>query len=234
MKVRISGLIGFALFSASFVWSQYSFDLSCLSDTLQIVTPNGVADFKFCLTNTGSRSDIYELNARLIESVPGWFVTFCWRGRCVVPGVIVYDTLNPAQSDTTIHITVYTTQTPGQEILSLNVRSLGDPTQRDSIRVYTRVGQGIGEDRLALTVSRLPIKISPNPFSNETILHLPQATIELKVYDVFGKLVKTFPPNHYFIWDGSDQTGQSLPAGTYIVTFTLNKRVISSRVVLIK
>jgi hypothetical protein len=246
MKVRILGLILLGLIFVPFVWSQYSFDLTCLSDTLQVVIPNGIANFNFRLTNTGSLNDIYALDCQVIESIPGWFETFCLRGVCLEPGVIRYDTLNVGQLDTTIHITVYTNLTQGREILSLKVHSLGDPTQKDSIRIYTQVGQGIEENRQPLPANRLPLEIYPNPLKTGSTANITlnslKGIIELKIYDISGKLVKHLLTNpqspatsHCLTWDGRDQTGQPLPSGSYIVTFTRNgKAILSKRMVLIK
>uniref|UniRef100_A0A7C6A9M6 T9SS type A sorting domain-containing protein n=1 Tax=candidate division WOR-3 bacterium TaxID=2052148 RepID=A0A7C6A9M6_UNCW3 len=240
MKPKISGFFILSLIFASLVWSQYSFDLSCLSDTVQIVEPNGVANFRFQLTNTGSLSDVYGIICVVLESVPGWFASLCVRGHCVLPGSIIYDSLNVGQSDTTIDISVYSNQTPGREILSLNVRSLGDPTQKDSIRVYTQVGPGIGENHLPLTAGRCPLKIYPNPFKPKTfarfILNSYKASGELKIYTISGKLVKFInsnPSEADFIWDGRDQTGQFLPPGSYIVTFTNDDKIIAMKSIVI-
>lgn len=121
--------------------AQYQFNLSSLSDTFQIVAPNAVSSFDFKLANTGSLNDVYEIQCHNIESVPGWQGVFCIKGLCYTPGDIVFDTLNAGQIDTTIHVSVYTTSLPGRAVLSLNVRSLGDQTLQDSIRVYTQVGK---------------------------------------------------------------------------------------------
>jgi hypothetical protein len=225
----------------SFTLAQYSFDLSCLSDTLQVVAPNGVANFNFRLANIGSLNDVYELNCRVIESVPGWFETFCVRGLCVEPGIPMYDTLNVGQFDTAIHISVYTTSTQGREILSLNVRSLGDPTQKDSIRVYTQVGPGITEN-LALNLTHPTFEIYPNPAKSVIRIRFPSSVKDIRIYDITGKIVKSFSPNtqsltsnHCLVWDGRDQTGQLLLTGSYIATFIHNgKAIISKRMVLIK
>ena len=257
MKTIIWGSIFFGLVFTSFSWSQYSFDLSCLSDTLQVVEPNDFASFNFRLANTGSQNDIYELNCKIIESIPGWFANLCVRGRCVEPGILLYDTLNVGQFDTAIHISVYTTSTTGQEILSLNVRSLGDPMQKDSIRVYTQVGQGIEETRTTHNTLPLTLEIYPNPFKTQSAVRFTlnslKADIELKIYDVLGNPIKSFSTNpqspysksplsearrttnHCLVWDGRDQNGQLLPNGSYIVTFIHNgEAIISKRMVLIK
>lgn len=121
--------------------AQYNFNLLCLTDTFQTVAANGVSNFNFRLTNTGSVNDVYKITCQNLESVPGWSSSFCIKGSCFLPGDTVLDTLAVGQIDSTIHISVYTTSTTGRAVLSVNVRSLGDPTKQGSIRVYTQVGQ---------------------------------------------------------------------------------------------
>jgi len=234
MKTRILGSIFWGLVFVSLSWSQYSFDLSCLSDTLQVVIPNGVANFTFRLTNTGSINDIYELDCQVIESIPGWFETFCLRGVCLEPGVIRYDTLSVGQLDTTIHITVYTNLTQGREILSLKVHSLGDPSLRDSILIYTQVGQGI-EERATQYAECLTPEIYPNPAKSYFTIRLPQTADRgsIKIFDVSGNLVKSFFANPRPLIPIPCLI--SLPAGSYVVTFThKGKAILSKRMVLIK
>jgi len=230
------------LWLVSFTLAQYSFDLSCLSDTLQVVAPNGFSSFSFRLANTGSLNDVYILNCRVVESVPGWFATFCVLGRCVEPGMSLYDTLNVGQFDTAIHISVYTTSTTGREILSLNVRSLGDPTQKDSIRVYTQVGPGITEN-LALNLTYPTFEIYPNPVRLRRMIRIrfPSSVKDIRIYDITGTLIKslslyTQPPtiNYCLAWDGLDQNGRMVPTGCYIVNFNSAKATISKQVILIK
>jgi len=246
MKTRIFGSILLYLVFVSFSWSQYSFDLSCLSDTFQTVAPNGFSTFNFRLANTGSANDVYELNCQIVESVPGWFVSFCVRGRCVEPGIPLYDTLNVGQFDTAIHISVYTTSTTGREILSLNVRSLGDPTQKDSIRVYTQVGQGIEEDRSTHNTLLPTPEIYPNPLKTQTAIRFIRlrrtSRIDLKIYDISGKQVKHLFTSHQspvtsycLIWDGRDQNGRPVPNGSYIVSLINGTKIRTSKpMVLIK
>lgn len=225
------------------IWAQYNFNLMCLSDTFQVVSPNGIAEFRFRLTNTGSVTDVYALKCQIIESVPGWFVSLCVKGRCVEPGAIILDTLNVGQSDTTISITVYTTSVTGREIASLNVRSLGDPTKRDSIRVYTQVGQGI-EQNINLSQEFLPnIKIYPNPSKSSVVIQLTNLKINqskstaVMIYDITGKIVKTYTydypksSNIKILWDGKNEQGKPVPAGDYIIAIVQDARQIASKTI---
>jgi flagellar hook assembly protein FlgD len=65
----------------------------------------------------------------------------------------------------------------------------------------------------------------PNPFNPETTIEfdLPKdASLQLKIYDVTGKLVRTYADGerwdagyHSVVWDGKDERGKSLSSGMY-------------------
>lgn len=218
-------------------WAQYNFSLTCLSDTLQEVPANGVGKFRFRLANNGSLNDVYEINCHVIESVPDWFVSLCVRGRCVMPGISVFDTLNAGQTDTTITITVYTTSNTGRKVVSLNVCSLGDSTKRASIRVYIQSGQGIEYDLSSLNEFSSGFRIYPNPTRSKATVYLRNLKtdqsrfISVAIYDVNGTLVKsyTYTCNAGILWDGQNEQGKLVSAGNYFVAITQNGRVIVSK-----
>ncbi|MDD5528766.1 MAG: PQQ-binding-like beta-propeller repeat protein [bacterium] len=65
----------------------------------------------------------------------------------------------------------------------------------------------------------------PNPFRKETKISfvLPQKSfVKLDIYDITGKLVRTLmdgnynPGQHVIKWDGKDQQGNKITAGTYL------------------
>jgi len=72
----------------------------------------------------------------------------------------------------------------------------------------------------------------PNPFSNHTTipyrLYNP-GNVNLSLYNIVGKKVADLilceqnTGDHYIIWDGRDDSGQSLPAGVYLIYFAWNK-----------
>lgn len=124
----------------------YDFQLVCRTDTWQMVQPNGLGYYTFTLTNTGTQPDGYELNCILTRSVPDWSVIYCLKGRCLEPGMPMYDTLEPGQSDTTLEIKVYTSSTPGEAIAILTVRSQGDSTLTRAITTITTLCGSVNED----------------------------------------------------------------------------------------
>lgn len=123
----------------------YGLDLVARGDTVQRVSPSGIGEFHFTLTNTGSQSDTYEFDCRVVASVPGWAVVYCVGGQCVEPGNLVYDTLPAGVADTAIKVTVYTNMTEGEEVVSLRARSMGDSSLAESVATYTIVGTGVEE-----------------------------------------------------------------------------------------
>ncbi|MGQ9678508.1 MAG: COG1470 family protein [bacterium] len=137
-------MVVFAVLAAPVI-ADYSFNFVCRSDTLQQVMPGGVAYFYFTLTNSGSEPDVYLLDCRVLQEVSGWSAIYCLRGRCVEPGIPMYDTLAPGEADTTIDIAVFTTTTEGEEVIRFTVSSEGNPALSSSITTYTRVGSGVEE-----------------------------------------------------------------------------------------
>jgi hypothetical protein len=97
----------------------------------------------------------------------------------------------------------------------------------------------------------LNLEITPNPFSKITdirygitdnrYLITDMSDTEIMIYDASGRLVKDFSlPTAYSLlpttvsWDGTDQFGQTVSAGTYFVRLesagqTLTKTVVLSR-----
>ena len=117
-----------------------------------------------------------------------------------------------------------------QELIPKKVNSLdkvgntlyaGTP---DGVWEYT-IPQGISERREPFKNIRM--EISPNPVKKSTgiSLQLPmKETINLKVYDATGRLIKTLvkaqslePKTYTIKWDGRDEKGNLLPSGVYFV-----------------
>jgi len=83
----------------------------------------------------------------------------------------------------------------------------------------------------------------PNPFhpvSNIT-LSLPAAShVDLKVYDMNGRLVRSLaagqfgPGTHHFSWDAKDGAGRNVSPGVYVYKLTAGKRVLTERAILAK
>ena len=87
------------------------------------------------------------------------------------------------------------------------------------------------------------IVIQPNPFSQSTIIRMPYpmpSASELSIYDIKGRLVKSFSTNHQslttnhcLVWDGTDDKGLQLSPGVYFVQFLLNSRTCTHQIMLL-
>ena len=83
----------------------------------------------------------------------------------------------------------------------------------------------------------------PNPFNASTTIEFSLAEagyIELEVYDIQGRLVKTLASgyfgsgSHSVVWDGSSRAGHSLASGVYFYRLVHNNSIATGRMNLIK
>jgi hypothetical protein len=83
----------------------------------------------------------------------------------------------------------------------------------------------------------------PNPFNPSTTISfdLPeQATVDIQIYDVLGRLIRSFSFNnlpagtHEVVWDGTNQHNVTVPSGIYIYQARLNQHKISRQMLLLK
>lgn len=221
------------------LFAQYSFNFTCLDDTIQ----EGIdmIEFFFLLENTGSLPDSYAFDLRVIDSVPGWLEQYCIGALCAEPGVILYDYLDVGESDSTIKVQVFPTPGSATEILNLYVQSIGNPSLQDSINVYA-VGINAIQEYEYRSLRNITVTVNPNPFSSFTDIRYEPAPpggarsgitdnrrTDLKIYDATGRLIKQFPrftpdvlhPTH-ISWDGTDDRGLAVPAGIYFIQLDQN------------
>lgn len=89
---------------------------------------------------------------------------------------------------------------------------------------------------------KLVVQNLPNPFTIKTAISIQGISKgDLRIYDLGGRLVKTFSinsapqsANATVIWDGRDESGKSVPAGMYIYkvksdNFSATKKMILMR-----
>jgi hypothetical protein len=80
-------------------------------------------------------------------------------------------------------------------------------------------------------------KVYPNPFREEVFIEWNnfQRASQIVIYDITGRQIRLFTGqntlNGGLIWDGNDQNGNEVPAGTYVVQIILKEQAISSLVV---
>ncbi|MBK9777878.1 MAG: T9SS type A sorting domain-containing protein [bacterium] len=84
----------------------------------------------------------------------------------------------------------------------------------------------------------------PNPFNPSTTIRFDLAgggTVDLRVFDVRGRLVRTLATGavyvqgrHEVVWDGRDERGQAVASGVYVVELTAGNTRQSQQVMLLK
>lgn len=108
-----------------------------------------------------------------------------------------------------------------------------------SIDTVTAVGENAGCPPQATTLEA----IYPNPFNPRTTIEFTLAeagAVELAVYDLRGRLVKVLDRQPRAIgrfqatWDGCDQEGRVMPAGTYICRLATSGGVQAQKLTLAK
>lgn len=85
------------------------------------------------------------------------------------------------------------------------------------------------------------VKAYPNPFNESTTVSfttLRDAQVKVNVYNILGQEVATVLDNklesgkHFTKWDGSSNSGQSLPNGQYFIKVSVDGAVSTTKVVL--
>ena len=110
-------------------------------------------------------------------------------------------------------------------------------------RLNVRQGVPVAAPPLPVRALRLHEPF-PNPFNPATTLRyeLPRTgRVELRVYDVAGRLVRTLRSGEVeaagpreAVWDGRDDAGRSAAAGAYVVRLSTDGEVRSRRLLLVK
>jgi hypothetical protein len=89
------------------------------------------------------------------------------------------------------------------------------------------------------------LKVSPNPCKDKvTIRYCSEQSaegVELKIYDVSGKLVKSFSLTAYHLalstslsWDTRDNNGKLLPSGIYICALEAGKNKKTEKILIVR
>lgn len=120
----------------------------------------------------------------------------------------------------------------------------------DSIMSYFGIPPtGISEEHEPqnFVQSKFGLEIYPNPSRNWIAFTINPGkgqnakSIELKIYDISGRMVKTFsipsslnPTPSALIWNCTDQHGRSVPAGVYFVRLTADESDEIKKIVLLK
>jgi hypothetical protein len=138
---------------------------------------------------------------------------------------------------------VYTTDAEGTLISNLRVASLGNPSLRDSIDLYTNVGLGIEEDhKNQHTHANVPVlHVSPNPFIKyldiKYEIQSETEIVSIHIYNSSGTLIKHFTHPYsvkQMTWDATDDRGRTVPLGVYLLILTCENQSVMTKVTLIR
>ena len=84
----------------------------------------------------------------------------------------------------------------------------------------------------------------PNPFRDHTIIPIElsgRTRVEARVYDLQGRMVREIAPSemlpagrHNIVWDGRNLTGNAVPEGIYIVRVSIDERIVTGKLLLLR
>jgi parallel beta-helix repeat protein len=101
---------------------------------------------------------------------------------------------------------------------------------------------GVEEGEVVHDVSILTV--SPNPFSDKTDIRwqmTDNSIVELRIYDITGRIVKDFfgqvsiiGDQSSVVWSGRDDSGNKLPSGVYLLKFTVGDYTETEKLLLLR
>jgi len=233
------------VFAVYGVAGQYSLDFSCLDDT--IIMDTTMVEFQFRLENTGTSPDTYAFDLQVVDSVAGWIESFFVDGEWANPGTILSEYLGIWGADTAIYVRVDPSTGPGTEKLNLHVQSMTNPDLSDSINIYVISNAAIKEYPIALGKKSV-LQVYPNPFTGLTDitfyvsgLRYEGEALSLRIYNSYGGMVKQFEnlsnenaEVFHLIWHGDDESGSTLPSGTYFIRLASPDFILTDKIILIR
>ncbi len=113
------------------------------------------------------------------------------------------------------------------------------PARRQTVGIEEDDGQIPAGDITNLTVY-------PNPFTKGTKILLPSIDLpgrdaSLRIYDITGRLVKTFDLSIFYsllstsvVWDGTDDEGRNVSFGIYFCKFTTPEKTEVAKIIFLK
>lgn len=94
----------------------------------------------------------------------------------------------------------------------------------------------IDED-LPQAPSNFSLSAYPNPFNSTTNISINgnlESISEIAIYDITGRMIKSFEPAPLIAWDGTDSRGESVSSGIYFVKVIAGDIEKSVRITLLK
>jgi hypothetical protein len=192
-----------------------------------------LVDFYFTVVNEGPAFDTFDVE---LSSTLGWPLgQSTWNVG-----------LNPGES-VDLWSTVTVPPVPGftTDMVFCTATSVSSPVMRDStwLSVLADVPAGVA-DRPEQVFALM--QNAPNPFRGMTGIRfsIPASSpVDLKVYDVQGRLVKTLmdgrgaplgPGVHNVNWDGTDDGGRRVASGVYFYKLEARDRVATRKMVILR
>jgi len=98
---------------------------------------------------------------------------------------------------------------------------------------------GLAENLTNPVTNRLSFDVSPSPFNKEIKIkfNYPLQNISsLNIYDITGKLVKSFanPLHDNVVWNGKDNQGHVVPDGTYFCRLSISSGAVTKKILKLK
>ena len=107
---------------------------------------------------------------------------------------------------------------------------------------------GYNGDPLSIEINNVPLTFSlgnayPNPFNNNVVLPISlekPGEIHFSIYDIQGHLIKLGvnkfldKGKKHIHWNGTDQNGKSVSAGTYFLKVRIEGASITKKIVYLK
>ena len=229
---------GFAQFFADSAMAFFFIHVIPSVDVLAGPDVSGIAgsdaEVGFTIVNEGVLPDTFDVH---LSSVLGWDLT---EDSWIVA-------LNPSESADILSSVTFPDSAPWTtDLLVCRATSLADPIQTDStwldamVEPTAAVDDGAGANVFALMPN------APNPFSGMTSIRFSipsRAPVDLRVYDVRGRLVKTLldagsgtmsPGMHEVRWDGRDNNRRKTASGVYFYRLSAGHLSATRKMVMLR
>ncbi len=104
-------------------------------------------------------------------------------------------------------------------------------------------GNGPGAGGPELPAASMLLQNYPNPFNPSTTIAFvlaERAEVDLSIYDLRGRLVRTVikrdmeAGDHSVVWDGKDDSGRRVSSGSYLYRLRTNDEVVTRKMIVVK
>ncbi|MEI6886167.1 MAG: agmatine deiminase family protein [Bacteroidota bacterium] len=216
----------------------FSFSSACsnivaIPDTLWFNTPNDAMNGKVTHLQNYTAAAVNISFLEMNNDWPPWYVD----STTVAP--VPYNLNTGDSAYIRVKLYMITDQLPGSYLVdSLHYTTDLGP-KHVILMVNPQILGGTGE----VHSTGLSAGNFPNPFTNKTTIHFSlgeEGIISLGIFDLNGKLIRELGSGTYSAgkhsenWDGTDNTGNKVPAGIYLYRLTTEKETLVKRMILIR